>query len=74
MSRYELFLVGGSAALVLAVVMFFSAATKDMPLQKSLAVFMLGSVLLYFADQHSAHGIQPGDIPGVFATFIKSFF
>ena len=64
----------GSTALALAVVMFFSAATRDMPLRKSLAMFILGSVLLYFADHYSAHGIRPGDIPGVFLRFIKSSF
>ncbi len=74
MTRYEMFLMGGSAALLLAVIMFFSAATKDMPIQKSLAVFVLGAVLLYFADSYSLRGIRLGDIPPVFYRFVMSFF
>ena len=66
MSRYEMFLLGGSTMFVFALLLFFSAATQDKPVQKSLAFFVLGGVLMYMADVNSAHGLVPGDIPGVF--------
>ncbi len=74
MSRYEMFLMGGSVTLILAVIMFFSAATKDQPVQKSLAIFLLGAALLFVADSYSGGGIDPGDIPSVFGKFIAGFF
>ncbi len=60
--------------IVLAVLLFFSAATQDQPVQKSLAIFLLGGVLLYFADVNSSQGLIPGDIPGVFIKFVKTMF
>ncbi len=74
MSRYEMFLMGGSITLVLAVIMFFSAATKDQPVQKSLAIFLLGAGLLYVADGYSGGGIDPGDIPATFIKFVAGLF
>ncbi len=73
MSRYDMFLMGKHSPCIGGRDVF-SAATRDMLLRKSLAMFILGSVLLYFADHYSAHGIRPGDIPGVFLRFIKSSF
>ncbi len=74
MSRYEMFLMGGSITLILAVLMFFSAATKDQPVQKSLAIFLLGAGLLYVADHYSGGGIDPGDIPATFIKFAAGLF
>jgi len=74
MSQYELFLLGGSSMIVLAVLLFFTAATQDQPIQKSLAIFLLGGVLLYFADINSSHGLVPSDIPGVFIKFVQTMF
>lgn len=74
MSRYELFLLGGSSMTILAVLLFFTAATQDRPVQKSLAIFILGGVMFYFADANSAHGLVPGDIPAAFLKFIKTLF
>ena len=69
-----MFLLGGSSLIAFAVILLFSAGTQDKPLQKSMAVFLLGGVLLYFADANSAHGLVPGDIPGVLKKFILMFF
>ena len=74
MSRYEMFLLGGSSMIVLAVLLFFTAATQDQPVQKSLAIFLLGGVMFYFADSYSASGLVPGDIPATFIKFLKTLF
>lgn len=74
MSRYEMFLLGGSAMLMLAVLMFFSAASRDQPIQKSMVAFVFGGVLLYFADINSSNGIYPGDVPSVIYKFALMFF
>ena len=74
MSKYELFLLGGSSMLVLAVIFLFSAGAHDAPMRKSMAFFMLGAGLLYFADKYSSSGIVPDDIPGVFIKLVTMFF
>lgn len=74
MSHYEMFLLGGSAMIALAVLLFFSAASRDNPVRKALVVFILGGVLLYFADLYSPNGIEPGDIPSVLYKFVLMFF
>ena len=74
MSKYELFLLGGSSMLVFAALLLFSAGAHDKPLVKSAAFFMLGTGLLYVADRYSSSGIVPGDIPSVFIKFITMFF
>lgn len=74
MSDYEMLLLGGSSMITFAVLLLFTAGTNDQPLQKSMAVFLLGGVLLYFADGKSASGLEPGDIPEVFTKFVLSFF
>jgi hypothetical protein len=60
--------------LVLAVLFLFSAGAHDAPMRKSMAFFMLGAGLLYFADKYSSSGIVPGDIPGVFIKLVTMFF
>jgi len=74
MTHYEMFLMGGSALLALSVLMFFTAASQDMPLQKSIAIFALAAGLLLLADKSSHGGLNPADIPHVFNKFILSFF
>lgn len=74
MSEYEMLLLGGSGMIVFAVVMFFSAGATDKPLAKSLIIFFLGGITLFFADAASFDGINPGDIGGAFAKMIKMFF
>lgn len=60
--------------LMLAVLMFFSAGSRDQPIHKSLVAFVLGGVLLYFADLNSSRGIYPGDVPSVIYKFALMFF
>ncbi len=60
--------------LVLALLMFFSAASRDRPIQKSMVTFVLGGALLYFADKASSNGIYPGDVPAVIYKFALMFF
>ena len=74
MSDYEMLLLAGSSMIVFSVLLLFTAGTSDQPLQKSMAFFLLGGVLLYFADRTSASGLDPSDIPEVFVSFVLSFF
>jgi len=73
MSKYEMFLLGGSSMLVFAVLLLFSAGAHDQPLRKSMAFFLLGAGLLYMADKYSSSGIVFGDIPGVFIKLVSTF-
>ncbi len=73
MSKYEMFLLGGSSMLVFAVLLLFSAGAHDQPLRKSMAFFLLGAGLLYMADRYSSSGIVFGDIPGVFIKLVSTF-
>ena len=74
MSKYEIFLIGGSSMVVFAGLLLFSAGAHDQPLRKSMAFFLLGSGLLYMADRYSSSGIVAGDIPGAFIKFVTMFF
>ena len=60
--------------LVFAVILLFSAGAHDKPLRKSMAFFLLGAALMYFADKFSSSGLAPGDIPDVFLKFVTMFF
>lgn len=73
MSKYEMFLLGGSSMVVFAVLLLFSAGAHDQPLRKSMAFFLLGAGLLYMADKYSSSGIVPADIPGVFIKLVTMF-
>ena len=74
MSKYEIFLIGGSSMVVFAGLLLFSAGANDQPLRKSMAFFLLGAGLLYMADKYSSSGIAAGDIPSVFIKFVTMFF
>ena len=74
MSRYEMFLIGGTSMLVFALLLLFSAGSHDKPIRKSMAFFLLGSGLMYFADKFSGQGLAPGDIPGAFLKLVTMFF
>ena len=74
MSDYEMLLLGGVSMMAFAVLLFFSAGRNDEPLRKSMAMFFLGGLLLYFADRNAVSGLDPGDIPEVFVKLILSFF
>ncbi|PCJ75784.1 MAG: hypothetical protein COA53_04800 [Rhodobacteraceae bacterium] len=74
MSKYEMFLIGGSSMAVFAVLLLFSAGAHDQPLRKSMAFSLLAAGLLYMADRYSPGGINPGDIPGTFIKFVRMFF
>lgn len=60
--------------IVFAVLLLFSAGARDQPLRKSMAFFLLGGGMLYFADQASSSGLVPGDIPGVFIKLVTMAF
>ena len=74
MSKYEMFLLGGSSMVVFAILLLFSTGAHGQPLRKSMAFFLLGAGLLYMADKYSSSGIDAGDIPGVFLKSITMFF
>jgi len=73
-SKYEMFLLGGSSMAVFAILLLFSAGAHDQPLRKSMAFFLLGAGLLYMADVNSSGGIVFSDVPGVFVKFVTMFF
>jgi hypothetical protein len=74
MSKYEMFLLGGSSMVVFAILLLFSAGARDQPLRKSMAFFLLGAGLLYMADKYSSSGIVFADIPSAFIKLISMFF
>ena len=74
MSKYEMFLIGGSSMVVFAVLFLFSAGAHDQPMRKSMAFFLLGAGLLYMADKYSSSGIVFSDIPSVLVKFVTMFF
>jgi len=73
-SKYEMFLIGGSSMVAFAVLLLFSAGAHDKPLRKSMAFFLLGAGLLYMADKYSSGGINAGDLPGAIVNLATLFF
>ncbi len=71
MSNYEVLLLGGSAVLVVALFMTFSAAWQDGSTKKGLLAFMFSGVLLVAADANSGGGINPEDIPDSFVKLVQ---
>ncbi len=71
MSNYEVLLLGGSAVLVVACFMFFSAAWQDGSVKKGLLAFVLSGILLAAADANSGGGINPADIPESFVKLVQ---
>jgi len=73
MSNYEVLLLTGTGAIILAVLLFFSAATRDEPIGKGLILFLGAGVVLYFANQQSGGGMSPNDIPMALSKLISQF-
>lgn len=71
MSNYDMLLLGGSAVLVIALFITFSAAWQEGSVKKGLMAFVLSGVLLAAADANSGGGINPGDIPDSFVKLVQ---